>query len=246
MNPTLDLLLAHRSIRAFTADPVPDSHIEAAITAGQAASTSSAVQAYCVIRITDPDTRREIAELAGNQRYVESAPAFFIICADSRRHRLLAEAHDAPYDTRLEAFLVSTIDAALFAQNTVVAFESLGYGICYIGGIRNNLPRLDRLLEIPEGVYPLFGLCVGKPAQHPGPRPRLPLDAVLMHERYDDKAATQAVEQYDDTYRDYLKARNAPESQTAKAWSGRMAEYHDALRRAGVAAYYTSKGARLD
>ena len=246
MNPTLSLLTAHRSIRAFTADPIPDDHITAAVRAGQAASTSSAVQAYAIIRITQPDTRREIAALAGNQPYIESAPAFFIICADSRRHRLMGEAHDKPYDTRLEAFLVATIDASLFAQNLTTAFESLGYGICYIGGIRSDLPRLDALLQLPEGVYPLFGLCVGKPAQDPSPRPRLPLDAVLMHDRYDDAAALRAVGEYDHTYRDYLRARHAPEAQTAQAWAARMADYHSSPRRPYLADYYKSKAARLD
>ncbi|QKK10154.1 MAG: NADPH-dependent oxidoreductase [Planctomycetota bacterium] len=199
-----------------------------------------------MIRITQPDTRREIAALAGNQPYIESAPAFFIICADSRRHRLLGEAHAKPYDTRLEAFLVATIDASLFAQNLTTAFESLGYGICYIGGIRSDLPRLDALLQLPEGVYPLFGLCVGTPAQDPSPRPRLPLDAVLMHDRYDDDAVRRAVGEYDQTYRDYLRARNAPEPQVQQAWAARMADYHAAPRRPDLAAYYTSKGARLD
>jgi len=246
MNPTLSLLTAHRSIRAFAADPIPDEHVTLAVRAGQAASTSSAVQAYSIIRISEPDTRREIAALAGNQPYIESAPAFFIICADSRRHRLMGEAHAEPYDTRLEAFLVATIDASLFAQNLATAFESLGYGICYIGGIRSDLPRLDALLQLPEGVYPLFGLCVGTPAQDPSPRPRLPLEAVLMQDRYDDDAVRRAVGEYDQTYRAYLQDRGAPQAQIDQAWAARMAEYHASPRRPGLAAFYASKGARLD
>ncbi|VAX42237.1 hypothetical protein MNBD_PLANCTO03-1414, partial [hydrothermal vent metagenome] len=187
MNPTIDLLNAHRSVRAFAADAVPAEHLAAAIHAGQMASTSSAVQAYCVINITDPATRRECAELAGNQTYVETAPLFLLFCADSRRHRLACQEDDTHYDTRLEAFLIATIDTSLFAQNVAVAFEAMGYGICYIGGIRNDLPRLDALLGLPEGVYPLYGLCVGTPAARDGAtplqRPRLPLEAVLMQDR---------------------------------------------------------------
>ncbi|MCP3903492.1 MAG: hypothetical protein GY715_07625, partial [Planctomycetes bacterium] len=57
MHPTLDLMLDHRSIRRYTADPVPDADIRRAVEAGQAASTSSAVQAYCLIRINDPGER---------------------------------------------------------------------------------------------------------------------------------------------------------------------------------------------
>jgi len=249
MNPTIDLLLAHRSVRSFAGDPVPAVHLDDAIRAGQMASTSSAVQTYCAINITDPTARREIAELAGNQRYVESAPTFLVFCADSRRHRLACGSQNTRYDTRLEAFLVGVIDTALFAQNVAAAFESMGYGICFIGGIRNDLPRLDALLGLPEGVYPLFGMCVGKPnpARATTQRPRLPLAAVLMHDRYhDDKTIRVYAAEYDDTYRRYLAARGAPADQIDAAWDRRMASLHSAPRRTGLAAFYTGKGARLD
>jgi nitroreductase len=249
MNPTLDLLTAHRSIRAFTPDPVPAEHLAAAIRAGQAASTSSAVQAYCAIHIIDPGTRREIAELAGNQPYVESAPAFLVLCADTRRHRFACQARGTDYDTRLEAFLVATIDTALFAQNVAVALESLGYGVCFLGGIRNDLPRLDALLALPHGVYPLFGMCIGKPdpARPTSQRPRLPTDAVLMHDRYHDDDITRAhMRDYDTAYRQYLTDRSASPDQVAAAWAPRMGELFAAPRRTGLAAYYAAKGARLD
>ncbi|MDQ7014713.1 MAG: NADPH-dependent oxidoreductase [Planctomycetota bacterium] len=249
MNPTIDLLNAHRSVRAFAAKPVPTDHLRAAIGAGQMASTSSAVQSYCAINITDADTRREIAELSGGQAYVESAPLFLLFCADSRRHRIACEESNTAYNTRLEAFLVGAIDVALFAQNVAVAFESLGYGICFIGGIRNDLPRLDALLDIPDGVYPLYGMCVGTPA-HPQPsplRPRLPLESVLMHGRYqNDDTMREHLHAYDETYRDYLRARGEPEHQVAQAWTERMAKYYGNPRRKDVAAYFASKGAGLD
>ena len=57
MNATLEQMIAHRSIRRFTPDAIPDSEIRRAVEAGQAASTSSAVQAYVVIQVTDPAER---------------------------------------------------------------------------------------------------------------------------------------------------------------------------------------------
>lgn len=42
------------------------------------------------------------------------------------------------YDTT-ENFIVSVVDTAVMAQNVLTAAESLGYGVCYIGDIRNNL-----------------------------------------------------------------------------------------------------------
>lgn len=250
MNPTIDLLCAHRSVRSFTDEAVPEGHLREAIRAGQMASTSSAVQACCAIEVTDRAVQGEIAELAGNQRYAESAPAFLLFCGDSRRHRLAcAEGGGPGYDARLEAFLITCIDTALFAQNTAVALESMGYGICYIGGLRNDLPRLDALLGLPEGVYPFFGMCIGRPnpAKPGATRPRLPVEAALMRDRYhEDEASLAAMRVYDEVYREYLRGRGAPAEQVEAGWLARMASMHGTPRRPDLASYYARKGARLD
>jgi nitroreductase len=243
MNPVLELLGRHRSIRRYTDAPVPDEHVREAVRAGQAASTSSAVQAYCLIRVRDPATRGALVDLTGGQEKVAEAGAFFVVCGDVRRHRLACRARGVAYEARLEAFLVAVVDASLFAQNLCVAFESLGYGICYVGGLRNHIADVDRLLDLPEGVYPLYGLCVGVPAQEPAIRPRLPLEAVLFEERYpDDETVAAQLDAYDDEVRRYLERRGA----APQGFQDGLAEKHRAPRRTDLAAFYASKGARLD
>lgn len=239
----LDLLQAHRSIRAFTNDPIPEHDITQAVRAGQMASTSSAVQAYCAIRITDAQTRAHIADLAGAQDKVRLAPLFMVICADSRRHRIAAARAAKPYHTQLEAFVVAVIDASLFAEKMAIAFEAMGYGICYVGGIRNDLPRLTSLLNLPTGLYPLFGLCAGRPDQSPAQRPRLPIDLVLLNDRYpDDPFIEDRIADYDRQYTAYLQNRGAP----PKPWSSLMADQHATPARAGLADFYLKQGAILE
>jgi len=246
MNDVIALLNAHRSVRKYKASDVPDEHVCAAVAAGQAASTSSAIQAYCVIQVTAPESRRELAKLTGPQKHVGDAGAFFVICGDSRRHRLACADHGRKYDARFEAFLLASIDASLFAQNMVIAFESLGYGVCYIGGLRTRINEIDRLLQIPEGVYPLFGLCVGVPDERPEPRPRLPIEAVLFKDRYpSDEAMQDLMVEYDEAYRSYLRQRSAGKESIARAWASRMGEKFSEPRRPHVGAYYTRKGADL-
>lgn len=238
----LKLLLAHRSIRRFQDAPVPDEDIHRAVQAGQAASTSSAVQAYCLVQVSDPAARARLVELTGNQSMVASAGAFFVVCGDTRRHRLLAEQAGQPYAARLEAFLVATVDASLFAQNMVIAFEAMGYGICYVGGLRNQLDQVDALLQLPHGVYPLFGLVVGRPAQDPVPRPRLPVEAVWFKDRYpSDQELLAAIGGYDAVYRHYLQQRSGLD----RSWSEGVVKGHSKPRRAYLAGFYAGKGAEL-
>jgi FMN reductase (NADPH) len=120
----------------------------------------------------------------------------------------------------------------------------MGYGICYIGGLRNEIGKVDGLLGLPEGVFPLFGLCVGVPAEEPSTRPRLAESSVLFEERYpEDSTMLEGLASYDAGYSQYLADRGAA---ITGGWSSRMSEKYERVSRAHLAGYYRSKGARLD
>ena len=208
MNPVMQLLRSHRSIRKFTDQEVADSLIEEVIRCGQAAATSSNLQATTVIRIRDAAVRDAIARLAGDQQYVTTAGAFLMFCADLDRARRACEIGGGNFVTGMtEHFIIATVDVALFAQNCAAAAESTGLGICYIGGIRNDPERVSKLLDLPDQVYPVFGFCLGYPAQDPEIKPRLPLSVVLKEERYQDKADLEGIRLYDEQLRQYYRTR---------------------------------------
>lgn len=245
MHPLLELMAAHRSVRAFLPTPIPDEHLREAIGAARQAATSSWVHAYSLIQIAEPEVRSRLAHLCADQIQVEAAGAFFVVCGDTRRHRLLAERAGAPYVSNLETFMLAVVDASLFAQNLTLAFEALGYGTCYIGSLRNRLPEVDALLELPEGVWPLFGLCAGEPdpAVPTQPRPRLPLDALWMRERYlDDDSMLSEIDAFDRVAALHYAARGFPR----RDWSGGIWRKFKSASRERLAAYYTSKGASLE
>ena len=99
----------------------------------------------------------------------------------------------------VETFLVAAIDAALAAQNAVIAAESLGLSTVYIGAMRNNPARVGELLKLPLKVFPVFGLCVGY-AGRDGigeVNPRLPQPAVAFNEVYGNGEETRLRGRYD-------------------------------------------------
>ncbi len=221
MNETIDRLLGHRSIRTYTDDPVSDEVIRTLVACGQAAATSSHVQATTVVQIKDADNRQRIAKIAGGQPWVVNAAAFLIWCADLRRASDACARVGGEFEAGMtEHFIIATVDVALAAQNAVVAAESLGLGICYIGGIRNDAAAVSELLHLPDQVYPVFGLCIGVPAQDPEVKPRLPIDAVLMQESYEDSAVAGHVANYDQTLTDYYARRSSNAKQSD--WSHAM------------------------
>ncbi len=208
-NDVLDTIRAHRSIRRFRSDPVPDEVLAEVIGAAQCAATSSFVQACSVIRVRSTDTREQMAELAGGQPYVASAPVFLVFCADLARAQTACAMHQREMlQGYTEQFMVATVDVALMAQTAVLAAESLGLGICYIGGLRNHPTEFSQLLRLPQQVYPVFGLCMGYPDADPERKPRLPLELVLHEETY--AAAPEAeLRAYDERLRAYYGSRSS-------------------------------------
>jgi len=56
----------------------------------------------------------------------------------------------------LESFLTAWVDSAIAGLTAAFAAESLGYGTCTIGGVRNHVDKMVEFLELPRVVYPLF------------------------------------------------------------------------------------------
>ena len=221
MNPTIDLLKAHRSIRQFQNRPIQPDLFQDLIKAGQAAASSNFFQSGTIIRVTDPKKRAKLASLANNQVYVETAAEFLVFCADMNRAASCCDLHGAVANTGFtEQFIIATVDAALVAQNIVVASESAGLGICYIGALRNNPAEVSTVLDLPHNTYPVFGLCLGWPDQDPEVKPRLPMGVVLRENSYGNGTEGIKLDDYDEAVRGYYATRSS--NQKSMSWSEQM------------------------
>jgi FMN reductase (NADPH) len=226
MNEAIKTMLNHRSIRRFEEKPLTDEQIKIIVSCAQSASTSSYIQAYSIIGVKDKARKKKLAELAGNQTYVADNGHFFIFCADLYRHEWIGKMEKKnvlPAIESTEKFMVAIIDASLAAQNAAVAAESMGLGICYIGGIRNNLEGIKDLLKTPERVIPLFGLAVGYPMNMPDKKPRLPLKHVYHEEEYEQNTDLflQELQEYDEIISSYYEERT--EGKRKDRWTEQMA-----------------------
>jgi|TARA_B100000315_G_scaffold260434_1_gene321812 nitroreductase len=208
MSTVIELLKSHVSIRKFTDRKIDEALFQDLIKAGQGAATSSFLQGTTVIRVRNADSRKALADFAGGQRYVESAAEFLVFCADLKRPANCCAQYDKDFEgDYTEHFIIATVDVALMAQNLVTAAESEGLGICYIGGIRNDPRGVSDLLQLPVGVYPLFGLCLGYPDQSPEVKPRLPISVVVKDEVYTDEGDEQVIADYDEVVQAYYGTR---------------------------------------
>lgn len=241
MNETITLLSNHRSIRKFTDEAIDRTTVEQLVSAGQHAATSSFIQACTVIQVQDQKVRERFYEITNAQQYVREAPVFLVFCADMQRHRLACTMHDAPMMSGFtEQFVTASLDCALFAQNVAIAAESLGLGICYIGALRNDIAAVDALLNLPDLVYPVFGMCIGYPAQDPEVKPRLPIEVVLKQETYTDEHDEQYLQEYDKAVRAYYQTRGGGAKD--QSWTEQISAMLIKEARPHMLAYLRSKG----
>ncbi len=214
-NETLDAILSHRSVRSYLPSPVPTEVVDIAITAAQSAPTSSNLQAWSVVVVEDTEKKARLNAVAGNQRQIAEAPLLLVWIADLARPRAIATERGGGAEglDYLESFLLGVIDAALAAQNAVVALESLGFGTCYIGALRNNPELVAKELGLPEGAIAVFGLTVGAPdpARPAGVKPRLSRSAVVHHERYGETAPRRSLADYDAVLKTFQAEQAMPQ-----------------------------------
>ena len=112
-NEHIALLLSHRSIRGYRPDAPPPGTLETLVAAAQSAATSSNLQAWSVVAVTDAEKK---AKLAGGQKHIGQCPLFLVRVADLSRHRRLAGQEGVtlevvPYQ---ETFLVAARNALEF------------------------------------------------------------------------------------------------------------------------------------
>lgn len=237
----IKLLQSHTSVRKYTNEEIPKEVLHELLLAGQHASSSHFVQAYSVVHVTDEQKKEELKKWASNEVQFSTAAVVLVFCADLKRLEKASEMRGEPFEgSTAENLLVSVIDTALFAQNVAVAAESKGYGICYIGGIRNHIDEISKLLELPEYVMPLFGMTMGVPEKRNEVKPRLPLEAVLHENSYDDSKYESLLKQYDETMNEYYNKRST--NRKEQAWTDAMARFFRKPRREHMKQFIKEKG----
>jgi nitroreductase len=176
VNPTIDTLMSHRSIREFRPRPVEPELVERILRAGIRGATSYNLQNYALLLVDDPEKKQALG--------VAQAPLVVIALVDQYRlSRWFAVHHAGPSCFNGEHNLfIAFWDAVIVLQNMVVAAESLGLGTCYYGHVLGI--NIQALFGAPEYVFPAGMVAIGYPDESPPLNTRLPLQAVVHRNSY--------------------------------------------------------------
>ena len=247
-------LLNRRVIRKYKTNPISEKTMVLLLSAAQSAPTKSNLQQYSIVIIRDPEVRNAVSELVPSMPWVRNAPVIGIFLGDVRRIRRLAEIRGHTYqNNNADTFMNATVDAALAMQCFITAADYLGLGTCPISYVRNRIDDLAEILDLPDGVFPISGLCVGYPDDAGYVSMRLPQKVVVHQDLYNDDDLETDVKDYDDRNHERFALTPTKQRHTDKygvlekcTWSENVARQLSLPERAGFADYLKRKGINLD
>ena len=247
-------LLNRRVIRKYKTGPISEQTMALLLSAAQSAPTKSNLQQYSIVIIRDPEVRNTVAELVPSMPWVKNAPVIAIFLGDVRRIRKLAETRGHTYqNNNADTFMNAAVDAALAMQCFITAADHLGLGTCPISYVRNRIDDLAEILDLPDGVFPISGLCVGYPDDAGYVSMRLPQKVVVHQDLYNDDDLETDVKDYDDRNHKRFALTPTKQRHTDKygvlekcTWSENVARQLSLPERAGFADYLKRKGINLD
>jgi len=217
-NEVLKIINKRASCRGFRGKGIPADLLETIIDAGIRAPTRGEFQAYSIIQIEDKETRKELAKLSRDQKWVAQAPVSLLFCIDWRRIKRITEIDMCPFDAtdNMADFWLALIEIGICAQNVCLAAESVGLGSVYIGNVVGFLPRLRDMFNIPKYVCPAILLCVGYPKRNIKPRKRFGREIILHKEKYKDIPSDHLMESFKERYNDWKGRLN--DERLEKLW----------------------------
>jgi len=253
--PGLDELAriaAHRVIRRYQPREVAPHLLRLLCACALSAPSKSDLQQADILIVREKRTIGTIADLLTEMPWISQAPVFLIFLANGRRLPQIAQMRGKPFpNDHLDLFFNATVDAAIVLATFIRAAEAVGLGCCPISVIRDHAAKVSALLELPEKVVPIAGMCVGWPAETSGITARLPLGLTVHEERFEEGDLAAQVDAYDrrrDALRPFRNQREPERFGVASfyGWSEDKVRQYAEPHRADFGAFVRGKGFNLD
>jgi nitroreductase len=181
-NPTINLLLRRRSIRAYTDQPIVPEVKAQLLQATLRAPTAGNLTLYTIIEVQDQAIKDRLVVTCDDQPFIAKAPLVLLFLADYQRwedyftacgvDEVCAQKGIERRHPQEGDLFLACCDALIAAQTAVMAADALGLGSCYIGDIMENYEAHRELFDLPRYVFPIAMVCFGYPTEEQINRPQ--------------------------------------------------------------------------
>lgn len=183
----MESFLNRRTIRKYSDKEVSESLLNRLLAEAERTPTMGNLQLYSIVVTRSEEGKKALAPAHFNQPMVTEAPVVLTVCADFRRTTRWAECRQATpgYDNFL-SFMNAATDALLFTQSFCNLAEAEGLGTCFLGTTVYMPQTIIDVLQLPPLVMPVATITLGWPDENPAATDRLPLEAIVHGEKYED------------------------------------------------------------
>lgn len=233
MNETIEFLKKRTSLRRYEPKSISKEHLDLILEAAMRAPTGGNMMCYSIIVIEDPLKKEVLSHTCDEQSFIAKSPVVLIFAADYQKwfdYYRVNEVDKFCSENGIDFFkpseaslLLAVEDAAIAAQNAVIAAESLGIGSCYIGDIMEQYEKHKEILNLPDFVFPAVMLCLGYyPDEYEqAPRERFDKKYVIFKDEYQrlsDEQIKDMFKRMDGSYNPKNKYNAANYAQTHYAF----------------------------
>lgn len=147
-------ILTRRSIRDYTPHPVPDEMIRLLLEAAMSAPSAFDERSTEFIVITDRKILDEIHNFNPKRLQLKKATVAILVCGNQAKEK-----------NKGQGFWV--LDGSVASENILIAAHALGLGAVWtaIYPFQDRIPKVQKMLNLPEQVIPLTIIPIGYPAE---------------------------------------------------------------------------------
>jgi nitroreductase len=199
-SPIVKVMQERKSVRAYDPDfKISKEELEEMLTLAASAPSSSNLQAWNFIVIQDQEVKKELRAIANNQAQVETSSAIIAVLGnidayknvekiytqnveeghmdESIKERTIANTYkvypNAPVEARMN---IASYDAGLISMQLMLIAKDRGYDTIPMGGF--DKAKFAERFELPEHLFPIVLIAVGKAAAPAFGTSRLPLEDI--------------------------------------------------------------------
>jgi nitroreductase len=168
-----EVVMKRRAVRRFEDGGVDRAVIERIARLAQRTPSAGFSQGQRLVVVTEPDVRREVARIYGEDPndelfgpWISQCAAQFIPCvSEDIYHRRYQEADKLDEDGREIDWVIPYwwVDIGATMQNVMLAAVAEGLGSGFAGGPAESIEELKTSLGIPDEFTPIGVMPVGKP-----------------------------------------------------------------------------------
>ncbi|ETP67119.1 NAD(P)H nitroreductase [Planococcus glaciei] len=199
-SPVVKVMQERKSVRAYDPDfKISKEELEEMLALASTAPSSSNLQSWNFIVIQDQEVKKELRAIANNQAQVETSSAIIAVLGnidayknvekiytqnveeghmdESIKERTIENTYkvypNAPVEARMN---IASYDAGLISMQLMLIAKDRGYDTIPMGGF--DKAKFAERFELPEHLFPIVLIAVGKAAAPAFGTSRLPLEDI--------------------------------------------------------------------